>query len=339
MRARLGLGLRRPWSSIAATSALIVAVVSGRASAQSADAEALFNDGDKLLKQGKVVQACDAFEASNRIEPRAGTLIRLGECREQNGQLAAAWSAYKDALTRVKDPRKQKLATARVTALEPRLSYLTVNVPAKNRVEGLALTRDGKPFDPGLWNRAVPIDGGDYTIAASAPGYVGWKETAKVPLEHGDISLTMPALAAEPSSPPIVGNKHPDKDKDRDDDRPRPMPSSFTTKRKVAVAVLVVGAGATVAGALLGSSAQSKKNDAYSLCPDPAVACAQADAANSLISTAHTRAFEADAGFAIGAVAAIVAGTLWFTGGPERPVSVTASVGSHGGGFAVMGRF
>ncbi len=337
MRARLGLGLRRPWSSIAATSALIAAMVSGRAAAQSADAEALFNDGDKLLKQGKVVQACDAFEASNRIEPRAGTLIRLGECREQNGQLAAAWSAYKDALTRVKDPRKQKLATARVTALEPRLSYLTVNVPAKNRVDGLALTRDGKPFDPGLWNRAVPIDGGDYEIAATAPGYVGWKETAKVPTEHGDISLTMPGLAAEPSSPTVVGGKHPVKDKD--DDEPRPAPSSFTTKRKVAVAVLVVGAGATVAGALLGSSAQSKKNDAYGLCPDPAVACAQASAANSLISTAHTRAFEADAGFAIGAVAAVVAGTLWFTGAPEHSVNVTANVGAHGGGFAVVGSF
>ena len=117
------------------------------------------------------------------------------------------------------------------------------------------------------------------------------------------------------------------------------MPSSFTTKREVAVAVLVVGVGATVTGALLASSAQTKKNDAYGLCPDPAVACAQADAANSLISTAHTRAFEADAGFALGAVAAIVAGTLWFTGSPERPVGVTANVSAHGGGFAVVGSF
>jgi cytochrome c-type biogenesis protein CcmH/NrfG len=58
--------------------------------AQSAEAEALFTEGDTLMKQGKVAEACEAFEASNRIEPRAGTLIRLGECREQNHQLASA---------------------------------------------------------------------------------------------------------------------------------------------------------------------------------------------------------------------------------------------------------
>jgi len=45
---------------------------------------------------------CEAFDASNRLEPRAGTLIALGDCREKNQQLASAWSAYKDALTRVR---------------------------------------------------------------------------------------------------------------------------------------------------------------------------------------------------------------------------------------------
>src|SRR5436190_2215525 len=32
------------------------------------------------MAEGKLAQACDAFEASNRVEQRAGTLIRLGEC-------------------------------------------------------------------------------------------------------------------------------------------------------------------------------------------------------------------------------------------------------------------
>jgi len=47
------------------------------------------------MAEGKLAQACQAFEASNRVEPTAGTLILLGECREQNQQLASAWSAYK----------------------------------------------------------------------------------------------------------------------------------------------------------------------------------------------------------------------------------------------------
>ena len=131
--------LQHRWSSIAAIS--IVVALAGRAHAQSAEAEALFSDGDKLMKQGKLDQACDAFEASNRIEARAGTLIRLGECREQNHQIASAWSAYKDALVRVKDPKKQKLATAKVGELEPKLSYMTVTVA---KVDGLASLRPGR---------------------------------------------------------------------------------------------------------------------------------------------------------------------------------------------------
>src|SRR5438477_7089606 len=109
---------RSPTRSIAAIS-LVIAAASTDARAQSAEAQALFNDGAKLMKQGKLAEACDAFEASNRIEARAGTLIRLGECREANHELASAWSAYKDALTRVKDPKKQKLATARIAEIEP----------------------------------------------------------------------------------------------------------------------------------------------------------------------------------------------------------------------------
>src|SRR5258705_11524929 len=110
------------------------------------------------MVDGKLAQACAAFEASNRVEPRGGTLIRLGECREQNHQLASAWSAYKDALNRVKDPRKRELAAARVAALEPRLSYLTVSVPEDSRVDGLVITRNGGAPDLGLWNRAIPVD-------------------------------------------------------------------------------------------------------------------------------------------------------------------------------------
>ncbi len=323
MRPRLPL--RRTWTSIAAISALLVAT---RVHAQSADAQALFNDGDRLIKQGKIAEACEAFEASNRIEARAGTLIRLGDCREKNNELASAWSAYKDALTRVKDPKKQKLAQGRIAYLEPRLSYLTITVQPQ---DGLALERNGKPIDPGLWNRATPVNGGEYTITASAPDHAPWKQTVSVPNEHGNVSVAVPKLDA-------VANPVDDKPKPAPEPpRAEPHPAehgTFTTRRGIAVGVLAVGAGATVVGALLGSSAKSKRDQAYALCPSPTVVCSSADEANSLISTAHTRAFEADGAFAAGAVAVIVAGALWFTGAP-----VAAEVDAHGGSVALVGRF
>jgi len=131
------------------TASIAVISIASRAHAQSAEAESLFNDGDRLMAEGKLTEACDAFEASNRIEQRAGTLVRLGECREQNHELASAWSAYKDALTRVKDPRKRDIASAKAAAIEPRLSYLTVSVPEESRVDGLEITRNGRPLDRG----------------------------------------------------------------------------------------------------------------------------------------------------------------------------------------------
>jgi hypothetical protein len=320
--------LPRRWTSIAAISAL--AILTSRARAQSAEAAALFDDGVKLLQQNKIAEACNAFESSNRIESRAGTLIRLGDCREHNNQLASAWSAYKDALTRVKDPRKQKVARDRIAALEPRLSYLTIAVAAP--IDGLAISRDDKPVDAGLWNRAIPIDGGDYAITASAPGHATWKGTATVPSEHGTITITVPKLAEEvtPVTPaktaaqPVAVVTPPES-------------SMFTTKRDVALGVLGVGVAAGVVGIVLGNSAKDKQHDAFALCPDPAQPCAQAAQANSLNASGHTRAFEADAAFGVAAIGAIVAGALWFTGSPERNVEVAIDPSARG--VIVMGHF
>jgi hypothetical protein len=320
--------------SIAATSACLIALA-GDARAQSAAAQARFDDGVRLMKSGKVAEACEAFETSNRIESRAGTLLRLGECREANHQLASAWSAYQDALTKATDPKKKAFATNRIKQLDPKLSHLTLKVAAAARVTGLAITRDETSVDSGLWDIAVPVNGGDYTITASAPAHVSWKTTISVPVQNGNVTVEVPALADAPVStmPPA----------------PAPTPvtalappvahAGLSTRRKIAIGVLGGGVAAAVVGGVLGSSASSSKNDAYKQCPDPAMPCAEADQANALISVAHRRAFEADAAFAAGAAAAVAAGVLWFTGASEEHVHVEASVSAHGGGLAVVGSF
>src|ERR1043165_3380571 len=75
------LGTLLPRQSIGVISVVLGVGFLGNpaAFAQSADAEALFDQGNKLMADGKLAQACDSFEASNRIEPRAGTLLQLGE--------------------------------------------------------------------------------------------------------------------------------------------------------------------------------------------------------------------------------------------------------------------
>jgi hypothetical protein len=303
---------------------------SGGARAQSAEAEALFEQGGKLMTEAKYAEACDAFEASNHIEQRAGTLIRLGECRELNHQLAAAWSAYKDALTRAKDPYKRDIGMARVAELEPKLSYLTI-VVGDRKVEDLAITRNGRPLDPLVWNRPLPVDGGDYVIAAHAPGFEDWNTSITVKPEGDHASVVLPKLKAlpKPATPP--------RKTERDG-----APSIFTTKRKTAISIGSGGAIALLAGGFLGASAKSNQNDAFALCPDPQTPCTQAARADQLARSGHELAIDADVAFAVGGVAMIAAGVLWFTGAPEIStgrLAIRAHIAPGAASLFVGGRF
>ena len=335
------------YPSIAATSACAVLVSSlvlvPTARAQSAEAESLFTSGDALLKQGKIAEACDAFEASNRLEARAGTMIRLGECREKNHQLASAWSAYKDALTRVKDANKRALATEKVAEIEPKLSYLTVSVPDRSRVVGLVVIRNGQPLDSALWNRAVPVNGGTFVIGARVPGREEWKTTVTVPEASGKVSVEVEApkevARGTGTTKPTPDKPTPNKD---DDDDPRAHTAgTWTTKRKVAIGAAGIGVGGVVAGILLGTQATGKRNDAHALCPDPQTPCADAARADALIKSGQSRALGANVAFGIAGAAAIAAGVLWFTGAPEssRGVAIAPSITPGATTIAVSGRF
>lgn len=333
---------RRSIAAISAACAVVVAIAGEHAAgAQSAEAEALFEQGSQLMAAGKLADACDAFEASNRIESRAGTLVRLGECREQNHQLASAWSAYKDALTRARDPRKRDIAVAKVAQLEPRLSYLTVSVADDARVDGLALARNGGALDPGLWNRAVPVNGGQYIIAGRAPGHEEWQTTVTVPDEGGKVAVEVPKfkelakLVPSPSadSKSALLGTHRDGD---DGDVVRPL-VRWTPRRKLALGVAGGAVLAVGAGAALGVVATARQHDALALCPDPHAPCGDAGRATALVHAGHQLALVADVGFAVGAAAAIGAGVLWLTGAPPRARRVALVPTATG--FALAGSF
>ena len=339
---------RRAARSIAALSVAIATILisPGRVHAQNAAAEQLFADGERLMKEGKLPEACEAFAASNRIESRAGTLVNLGLCREQNGQLASAWSAFKDSLTRVKDPKKQQIATDHIAAIEPRLSYLTISVPDESRVDGLALTRNGAPVDQVLWNRAIPVDGGSYKIAGHAPGHEEWSTTVDVPKENGKISvevprfkdlskLVTPEAEAKPAAKPAL-------EQPGVEEEPAAAPSMFTTQRKIALGVGGLGVAALAAGIVLGIQAKGFQDDAYALCPNPATPCPDGNRANDLIDKGHSRALMANISYGVAAASFIGAGVLWFIGGPAKPestVAVTPRVGATTAALDLTVRF
>lgn len=329
-----------------------------RVHAQNAQAERLFEDGNKLMADGKLAQACAAFEASNRIEPRAGALIRLGECREQNHQLASAWSAYKDASNLATDPRKKKFATTRATALEPQMSSLTVAVSDPSRIRGLVVTRNGTLLDPILWNHALLVDGGDHVIGARAPGYETWQKTVHVPVEGAKLSVDVPVLAKASkvtasggASPPTLSS--PSAAAPTASNPPAAAPTSpavtvpVTTivqqslhveltepARKAGVAAgtgpalpirkyLTIGAGATgVAavgiGLVFGARASSTYNDAKALCMGLACDPTDYDKGKQLIHDARSDATASTVLVAAGGAAIVASAILFFTTPGER---------------------
>ena len=302
--------------------AAAIVAMAGPAVAQSeAEAEQLFRDGKQLMQDGKFKEACDAFEASNRVAPAITTLLNLADCREKNGQLATAWVTYLEVERKTRDDAKQKsvskVAKERAAAIEPRLSYLTISVPRESVIDGLQLTRDGKAIDEGLWNRAVPIDGGSYTIGGHAPGHEQWSTVVNVPIEKGRVSVDVPKFK-NAERLVVEGNGGDDDDGDELVD----TPSTFTGKRKAALGVGAVGVLAFAGGVVLGMQAKTAEDDALAICQ--ASPCARADEANELGDKAESRALLANVSFGVAAVAVAGAAFLWFTGAPESHESATA---------------
>lgn len=301
----------------ALAAALAIAAGPRAARAQNVDAEALFRQGLALENAGKIGDACEAFAASNRIESRAGTLFQLGECRVKNHQLASAWAAFNDSLTRVTDPAKRRFVEQALKDIEPRLSYLTVSVSDESRVPGLELTRDGEPLDSVMWNRAIPVDGGKIVIGGRAPGYKEWQVTVVVKPEgdssHVDVpkfTVLPPAPASQPAHA-AAGDLHAGAADDDDDDRataPRPA----KTQRYLAYGLGGGGLALGVTAIALELWSRAEISDARARCgsdfscPDPAYSQTR-----SLLQGASLRRNLAIATGVLG-VASVAAGTYFY---------------------------
>jgi hypothetical protein len=305
------------------------------AAAQSAEAEQRFRDGKRLMGEKKYAEACLAFETSQRLDPAVTTLVNLADCREKNGQIQSAWTAFLEAERQTRGDAKQaslhKIAKERSSALEGRLSYLTVSVSRDSDIEGLILTRNGQPFDEGLWNTAIPVDGGEYVIAGRAPGHEQWSTTVTVPAEKGRITVDVPRFKAVDRlvPPPVTEPEAVDEVPIAEGE-----PSSFTGRRKLALGVGGAGLVAVGAGIVLGLQASSLDDEANELCPT-LTGCANADAANDKVDQARSRALYANIAYGVGGAAIVAAAVLWLTGGPEdgdartavAPVITPSSVG------------
>jgi hypothetical protein len=172
---------------------------------QGAAAQTAFDEAMKLMSQGRTAEACPKFAAAQRLDPGMATQFRLAECYEKIGQLASAWANYvevADAAKAAKSKDREAFARKRATALESRLSRLTIIVPpALTTLQGLEIKRDGSLVDIALWGTAIPVDPGEHEVVATAPGKKPWLGKGTAPEQPTRLAVTIPPLEDLPPPP------------------------------------------------------------------------------------------------------------------------------------------
>jgi hypothetical protein len=352
--------LRTFLAALLAVTGVLAAAPASRAAPAGAEAETLFREAKRLMAEGKIAEACAAFEKSQRLDPTVSTLLNEASCREKNNQLATAWGLFLEAERQTRgaadEPGKKlhKVAVDHAARLEPRVSKLTIRVSAENRTEGLEISRGGDRADEVEWNRALPVDGGAHTITARAPGKADWSTTVTVGME-GDaqtvdvpklaslppapvVAVTAPAPPPPPSTPPpsappsAPASAPPVADLATRPPAPSPAPRGFRVAPALFAAGAVVALGGAYAFNLWGDDTynQSKRE------PDPTTQ-------DNLYNSANLKRYIAEGLVGVGAGCAVAALWLYLRGAGDDRAAPAASAGRvvlaplFGGGHAGLG--
>lgn len=172
-------------------------------------AEALFDEGRRLMAARDYASACPKFVESQSLDPAPGTTLNLATCYERAEKLASAWEAFRSAESAAQTAgQKDRAAYARKKAakLQPELSRLTITVPQSAQVAGLEIRCVGEPLQPPEWGVAVPRDGGGYEIVATAPGKKSWTTRVELKPKGDSLVVDVPPLEDAPAPPPVAQN-------------------------------------------------------------------------------------------------------------------------------------
>jgi serine/threonine-protein kinase len=333
-----------------------IALSGSRAVAQTsasdkAAAEALFDQGRKLLAQGNYAEACKRLEQSQRIDPGIGTLLYLGDCYAKSGRTASAWATFREAASEARAEGQTGRAQAgsdRADKLESKLSRLAIGVAPETRsIDGLQIKRGTEVVRPGLFGVPIPVDPGMITVEASAPGYATWKKSVKVGDQADRVTVKVPPLS---KTAPAAPAKLPPTDKPPTPaPAPRPEPAPLTpppadtgttgsTQRTLGLVVGGAGVIGIGIGSFFGLKAIQKNNDAKDLCPGNR--CTSPEGV-TLTDDAKSAATISNIAFGAGAAVLATGVVLYLTApsGQSAALRLQPSVGRAGAGMSLGGRF
>lgn len=296
------------------------------ASGDKAAAEALFDEGKRLVETGHFLEACPKLEASLARDPGIGTMLFLADCYEKTKRLASAWAQFREAedLARKESDRRTEIAHKRAEHLEPLLARLTIRVGANVQVPGLAVIRDGRDVPLAERGAPIPVDAGEHRVEARAPGFKPW--AAKVAIKDGEsAALDLVPLEEEPKAvkpaPKMV---------EVIDD-----PNQGKTQRYVGIGVAAAGVVALGVGTFFSLSAKSSYDDSNAgHCRDD---FCDSDGF-SLRDDAFSKARVATAMFVVGG-AALAAGAALYVFAPKPKLILVPAATEGGAGMSAITRF
>jgi hypothetical protein len=245
------------WGGVAV---LYLSSSAGSAAADSeagrkAAAESLFQRGVELVGQGKFEDACRQFEASQELDSALGTMLHLGDCYEREGRTGSAWALFREARSlagATGQGERERLAAERANALEPKLSYVVMNVVPQT---GLVLRLNGTAIPAASFGEPVPVDPGEQRVEAALPGAVTYELLVRVPAGPSTVTFRIPPLekrvpgrSRAPLSAPERGSGEP--------------------QRVGGFVALGLGGAALAAGGVLAFLAREKNEESLAECDD-----------------------------------------------------------------------
>lgn len=288
-------------------------------------AEAIFTEASQLMTQRNFARACPMLEEVVKLQPLGiGAKMVLGDCYIGQGKLASAHAMFRTAASmaaQANQPDRASSAQDRAQSLEPRLSRLTIAVPPETAsLPGLTVTRDGESVLAATYNLTIAIDGGRYTVRASAPGKAPFEQVIEVPAEGGALRVNV-ALDGAGANPAPLPPASDGTARAAQADPPRGAEPAHDGMPAAQIAGIAVGGAGIVTGAIglgVALSGVGRSNDATAA---RKVAIESGDTAGEASAQADydSGAAQTTAGWVVTGIggAALVTGVLLFVLAPD----------------------
>jgi hypothetical protein len=317
-------------------------------------ADAAFKRGQAAVKAGRVHEACQAFEASDKLEAKVETQLSLAACYEQDGKPIAAARLYRALAETDSNAERRKTSSAKVAKLEAKAPKLRILL--SQRPDGLVIKVDGVQV-PNTGD--VLVDVGPHEVIAIAPGFQG-HASAPVDRERAivDVILRLEAKA-EPRPEPMPTPAPTPTPTSTPTPEPTPDPSLTVTpmltatetppirtepagdhRKRNGVIIGAAGLGVIVGAVVFYGASSSKFDDEHSLCPSSQCATtADLEKAKSLVSDGRTYR-GISYGMGIGGIAILGLGAyLLLAPHHEEASRVSVQIGSGSGEVTFTGHF